>query len=395
MANEEHVRILRSGVEKWNEWRSTCPEVKPDLEKGDLHGVDLTSINLSGSELSGVIFHDAILREANFTSANLSDGQLADAVLDHANLDGSNLYAASFDSAKLIAATLRRARLHDTNLYTADLAAAKLNEAELLGANLHGVFLNDADLSNASMLYVDLSQANLHGANFCGLSLGWCSFVNTSLGNARFLEAVTHVGPSSIAVDTLERTVSDLTKGASNQHGIEIFLEGAGTPQEYIEFFRSRIGKPIQFYSAFISYSTKDQAFADRLYADLRQENIRVWLATEDLKIGAQFRLKINESIHEHEKLVLILSEKSIDSSWVEHEVKQALAREQSEGSLVLFPIRIDDAVMETPEPWAAKIRKNRHIGDFRKWKDHDEYQKSLTRLIRDLQADDKKTSSR
>jgi hypothetical protein len=32
-------------------------------------------------------------------------------------------------------------------------------------------------------------------------------------------------------------------------------------------------------------------------------------------------------------------------------------------------------------------IRRTRHIGDFRKWMDHDEHQKSLARLIRDLQA--------
>ena len=69
--------------------------------------------------------------------------------------------------------------------------------------------------------------------------------------------------------------------------------------------------------------------------------------------------------------------------------MKNALKREEVEGNTVLFPVRIDDAVMETPEPWAAQIRKHRHIGDFRKWKDHDVYTKSLERLIRDLRPED------
>jgi len=43
---------------------------------------------------------------------------------------------------------------------------------------------------------------------------------------------------------------------------------------------------------------------------------------------------------------------------------------------------------METGAAWAASIRRTRHIGDFRKWKDHDEYQRALARLVRDLQAD-------
>src|SRR5262249_21102960 len=158
--------------------------------------------------------------------------------------------------------------------------------------------------------------------------------------------------------------------------------------KDYIEFFKSRVGQPIQFYSCFISYGTKDQAFADRLHADLLRKDVRCWLASEDLKIGDQFQLKINDAIRQHDKLVLVLSESSIESSWVEDEVKKALKREEAEGSTVLFPDRIDDAVMETPEPWAAQIRKHRQMGDFRKWKDHDEYSKSLERLIRDLRPE-------
>jgi len=56
---------------------------------------------------------------------------------------------------------------------------------------------------------------------------------------------------------------------------------------------RSGIRRPIQFYPAFISYSTKDQEFADRLYAD-HQKNIRCWPAIEDLKIGDRFRTRLS-----------------------------------------------------------------------------------------------------
>ena len=55
--------------------------------------------------------------------------------------------------------------------------------------------------------------------------------------------------------------------------------------------------------------------------------------------------------------------------------------------SLVLFPIRLDDAVMETDQAWASNLRRTRHIGDFLTWKDHDPYQESFNRLLRDLKA--------
>jgi hypothetical protein len=50
----------------------------------------------------------------------------------------------------------------------------------------------------------------------------------------------------------------------------------------------------------------------------------------------------------------------------------------------MLFPIRLDNAVMTTDEAWAAKLRA-RNIGDFRHWKDHEKYMKSLERVLRDL----------
>jgi len=45
---------------------------------------------------------------------------------------------------------------------------------------------------------------------------------------------------------------------------------------------------------------------------------------------------------------------------------------------------------MDSNAAEAESIDHTRHIGDFRHWKDHDQYQKALARLIRDLQADDK-----
>jgi hypothetical protein len=39
-----------------------------------------------------------------------------------------------------------------------------------------------------------------------------------------------------------------------------------------------------QHYSCFISYSAKDQEFAERLHADLQNKGVRCWFAPHDLK---------------------------------------------------------------------------------------------------------------
>jgi hypothetical protein len=107
------------------------------------------------------------------------------------------------------------------------------------------------------------------------------------------------------------------------------------------------------------------------------------------MKIGDKIRPTIDRSIQVHDKLLLILSEHSISSDWVEKEVETAFEKEHKYKQLVLFPIQLDSVAMETDQAWAADIRRTRHIGDFSRWKDHDAYQQAFERLLRDLQAEE------
>jgi hypothetical protein len=147
--------------------------------------------------------------------------------------------------------------------------------------------------------------------------------------------------------------------------------------------------EPIQFYSCFISYSSKDQAFAERLHADIQGKVIRCSYAPADLKIGEKIRVGIDESIRTHDKLLLILSKNSVQREWVEKEVQTAKEEERRQKRAVLFPIRLDDAVMKIESGWPADIRRSRHIGEFRRWKDPESYQKAFLRLLKDLKAEE------
>jgi hypothetical protein len=78
----------------------------------------------------------------------------------------------------------------------------------------------------------------------------------------------------------------------------------------------------------------------------------------------------------------------------VEIEVTTAFEEERTRKQIVLFPVRLDDAVMTPKEAWAAQLRA-RNIGDFRHWKDHDGYKKSFERVLRDLKRAAKLESER
>jgi len=333
MANQEHLDILEKGVAAWNVWREENSGIFPDLAVAELINVDLGGANLSGAALFG-------------------------ADLDFANLGGANL---------------RDANLRAAGLDGAFLGGANLGYADLTFARLGGANLSDASVDGALFLYTILA-----GAQFGHAIMGRTVFVDVDLSAVKGLESVVHRAPSTIGIDTIYRSQGKIP---------DSFLRGAGVPENLIAYMRSLTGAAFDFYSCFISYSSKDQDFAERLHADLQAKGVRCWFAPEDLKIGDRFRSRIDESIRIHDKLLLVLSRNSINSAWVEKEVETAFERETWEKRTVLFPIRLDDEVMETSEAWAADIRRTRHIGDMTGWKVHDSYAKSFERLLCDLKA--------
>src|SRR5262249_55877584 len=87
------------------------------------------------------------------------------------------------------------------------------------------------------------------------------------------------------------------------------------------------------------------------------------------------------EPIRVDDKVMIILSEASIKSRWVERGTNAALEREDRDTRTVLFPTHSDAAVMEAPQPW-VEIRRTRHIGDFHDWHHHGAYRTAFERLL-------------
>ncbi len=341
----------------------------------NLFKLDFSSANLINADFSG----------CNLSGANLSLTRLWEADLRRASLDYSNL-----DGAELNFANLRNAILIDASLVGADLSFAQLTHANFDGAKLSGATLNEAradrasfrnaDLEGVRFVHTVLSYTEMGGANLYGALWSNTIFGETELDGVTGLESCVYAGPSILDYGTLEIS-KDLPLS---------FLRGCGLPDTLIAYIPSLFNDLLQFYSCFISYSSKDQDFANMLYTDLQNKGVRCWFAPEDLKIGDKIRDRIDESIRLRDKLLLILSASSVTSEWVEHEVESALEEETRANRAILLPIRIDDAVFDCKKAWAGLIRRTRHIGDFTSWKEHDSYQQAFARLLRDLQAEEK-----
>ena len=329
VADEELVKRLVRDVAEWNAWREANPDAGVDLSRADLRGAILSGAFLLGADLRGADLSGAILGEADLLGANLRGAILGDA----------------------------------------DLRDAILTGADLCDANLSDAILHYTNLSHAILRYTNLSDARLFET----------IFGNVDLTSVIGLGTCEHHGPSIVDHRTLQKSGT-----------LPIaFLRGVGLPDNLIDYLPSLLNQAIQHYSCFISHSAKDQEFAERIYADLQNNGVRCWFAPHDLPIGGKILEGLDEAIRLKDKVLLILSKHSIKSNWVEKEVKKALEEEdmRKPKQTVLFPIRLDDAVIKTKEAWAGLVRRDRNIGDFRRWKDHDAYKQSFARVVRDLKV--------
>jgi hypothetical protein len=140
-----------------------------------------------------------------------------------------------------------------------------------------------------------------------------------------------------------------------------------------------------EYYSCFISYSWKDQDFAARLHDDLTNVGVDSWLDAKELKTGSPWRYQINKAMQAHDKVLLILSKASVQSAWVQLEVKNALRLERQRQQTILFPVRLDDSIFETPSIQVFEDLREKNIGDFRNWQIQSQYRRAFSHLVRDL----------
>jgi hypothetical protein len=276
-----------------------------------------------------------------------------------------------------------------------DLSNAVLSNAALIHANLYGVNFRNANLTDAQLGYADLGRTILIGANLSNAFFGWTNLTGAylrgaDLTNVRFLSTIfaevdvsivkglgtaLHMSHSIVDINTV---IFPLDK-----HTRKHFLRGVGFSDTVIDYLPSILIPAIEYHSLFLSHSHHDQAFTKRLHNDLQNKGVRCWFAPHDLRPIVR---GIEEAIHLHEKLLLILSHHALMSNWVQQEVEAAFYKEVTTGQEILFPIRLDNTVLESDTLWAKRLCQ-RHVGDFTNWQDDSAYQQAFTTLLRHLKV--------
>ena len=426
MANAEQVSILKRGVDVWNGWRAKNIYVYTDLNEADLSGVNLSGAdlriahlrraNLFRADLRGANLSGADLSDANLREANLSAADLTKANLNGASLSGAFVRDATLSQANLLAANLRNANFRNASISDANLMVADLEGADLSGANLSRTNLTKADLSKSSLRRADLSgtkltranltqsnlmeariiEADLTGSNVSQAVMGNTVFANSDLGKAIGLESISHRGPSPISMDTFTLPAGKIP---------EVFLRGCGLSDADIEYTKLsnpalstdeinkilhrlhtlRAEQALQVYSLFISYSSANSQFVETVGNHLTQKGIRYWRDIHER--NGQREKQLAWAIPQSSKVLLVLSEQSMKSDWVEQDVQEARKLEKEIGRGVLYPVALDDSWKDGRSPKTIMEQIKEHsILDFSDWKDKSKFESTFRKLLDGLE---------
>lgn len=93
--------------------------------------------------------------------------------------------------------------------------------------------------------------------------------------------------------------------------------------------------------SVFISYSSKDERYIKKMTQMLEKMGISYWIAPDMIPAGSNYAREIPKAIRDCEIFLLVLSQASQQSIWVEKEIDSAIYYRKT-----IVPFQIDDSAM-------------------------------------------------
>jgi uncharacterized protein YjbI with pentapeptide repeats len=350
MADPDHFQILKQGPDAWNLWRRENSNVTPDLSWAYLCGMNLRGINL---------------RRANLEQANLCGADLGRGLHHTMIIEQMMLFGEDWEEASYLA-------LGSTDLRNANLKYAKLDDTFLTGAIMTGV-----DLTGATLQNVRLDAVAFGITVFCDVDLRRATLTDLQFFSPCFLDILTL------------RKLAGCLEQPERQVEIHAFLQGCGLKDWEIEAIRLhntnlssiklndiltrihglRCSQTALTNPLFISYNHDDGPFVEALEKCLAEAGIRFWRDVHHATAG-RLEEQIERAMRVNPIVVLVLSERSLRSDWVQHEARMARDLELKSNRKVLCPIALD-GTWKTSH-WPARLIeqiKEYNILDFSDWK--------------------------
>lgn len=134
--------------------------------------------------------------------------------------------------------------------------------------------------------------------------------------------------------------------------------------------------------SIFLSHSWSDKVFARKLAKRLGQEGVTVWIDEAQINIGDSLIQKISEGIEYADYVAAVISAKSVQSEWVQKELRLAMTKEIKGKKIVVLPLLVEHCDLPS-------FLKDKVYADFTKPKD---FNQGFLKLLKVIGIDEAKT---
>jgi len=148
----------------------------------------------------------------------------------------------------------------------------------------------------------------------------------------------------------------------------------------------------------FISHSSRDKNFVSKLKKDLNDNLIETWFDKDEMFPGDDLMEKLSSGLDKSTHFLIILSPSSVESEWVQLELKNALSQIQEETLEKIIPIKYREC--EIPKPIEKLLfidlsketvyTQNKEFEIF-----GSKYPEELHRLVRTIKQSQKKLSKK
>lgn len=91
--------------------------------------------------------------------------------------------------------------------------------------------------------------------------------------------------------------------------------------------------------SVFLSHSSIDKPFVEKLAKDLMRVGINVWFDKWTINVGDSLTWRIEEGLQENDYLGIVLSPEALESEWVKSELSAAWCRQMTSRKIIVLPI--------------------------------------------------------
>ena len=322
ISGNKYAKILRQGVESWNQWREKHPNELVNLTHRGLDG-----LNLSGASLIRVNLLDANLRGTNLTNCDIRVSSLRMADLTNCDLTGADLTDSDLTEANLTGANFTNVRIGFTTFGDIDFRSVKgLETVRHVGPSTVGI---DSIYRSRNII----PEIFLRG---CGVSEDFIEFARPLKGKAfEFYSCfLSHAQPDSDFADRLRTDL--ISKGVSCWHYRYDMRAG--------RFWRAQINEAIKLHDKLVLICSEQSLLrrnvVDEIIAAMERER-----ETNSQKL---FPIRLDDFILSDD--MLRLADKKMDAC-------------------------------EWREDWVRHVRAY-HIPDLRNWKEHDTYQTEFRRLL-------------